>query len=85
MPAVTEELLCWRVSSCVTLIWVILCHVIATGFGEREGEAREKLGSQKCGRKHQGLAGFALMIRDVALSIGKTRRNREGNAWPRLQ
>jgi hypothetical protein len=33
------------------------------------------------GRKHQGLAGFALMIRDVALSIGKTRRNREGNAW----
>ena len=59
------------------LILVISSHVIVTGFGEAEGEAREKLGASKCGRKHQGLVGFALMIRDVALSIGKTRRDSE--------
>jgi len=56
-----------------------------TGFGEAEGEAREKLGASKCGRKHQGLVGFALMIRDVALSIGKTRQAVNNNACPRLR
>jgi hypothetical protein len=85
MPAATDGLPCWRVSGCVTLILVISCHAIVTGFGEREGEAREKLGASKCGRQHQGLVGFALMIRDVALSIGKTRRDSEDNACPRLQ
>lgn len=61
------------------LILVISSHVNVTGLGEAEGEAREKLGASKCGRgrKHQGLVGFALMIRDVALSIGKTRRGSE--------
>ena len=59
---------------------VISGHVIVTGLGEGEGEARETLGASKCGRPHQGLVGFALMIRDVAFTIGKTRRNREGNA-----
>ena len=41
----------------------------------REREAREKLGASI--RDWSGLVGFALMIRDVALSIGKTRRDSE--------
>ena len=71
LPADDDGSACRRVGCGVTRT---LCRHLT---GEDEGEARETLGASKCGRQHQGLVGFALMIRDVALSIGKTRRDSE--------
>jgi hypothetical protein len=60
MPAATDGLPCWRVSGCVTLILVISCHAIVPGFGEREGEAREKLGASKVWAATSGTGGVCV-------------------------